>query len=66
MSEKLNQLKEILGVVSDLNHAGSVLSWDQQVNMPPGGGEARGQQLATLGKISHEKSRMKLANCSTN
>lgn len=56
MSEKLNQLKEILGEVSDLNHAGSVLGWDQQVNMPPGGGEARGQHLATLGKMAHEKS----------
>jgi carboxypeptidase Taq len=56
MSEKLNQLKEILGEVSDLDHAASVLSWDQQVNMPPGGGEARGQHLATLGKLSHEKS----------
>jgi carboxypeptidase Taq len=55
MSEKLNQLKEILGEVSDLNHAASVLDWDQQVNMPPGGGEARGQHLATLGKISHQK-----------
>lgn len=55
MSEKLNQLKEILGEVADLNHAGSVLGWDQQVNMPRGGGEARGQQLATLGKIAHEK-----------
>jgi carboxypeptidase Taq len=56
MSEKLNQLKEILGEVSDLNHAASVLEWDQQVNMPQGGGEARGQHLATLGRISHEKS----------
>jgi carboxypeptidase Taq len=56
MSEKLNQLKEILGEVSDLDHAASVLGWDQQVNMPPGGGEARGQHLATLGKMSHEKS----------
>ncbi|MBI5963095.1 MAG: carboxypeptidase M32 [Chloroflexi bacterium] len=56
MSEKLKQLKEILGEVSDLNHAGSVLSWDQQVNMPPGGGAARGQHLATLGRIAHEKS----------
>ncbi len=56
MSEKMKQLKEILGEVSDLNHAASVLSWDQQVNMPPGGGDARGQQLATLGKIAHEKS----------
>jgi len=55
MSEKLDQLKEILGEVSDINRAASVLSWDQQVNMPPGGGEARGQQLATLGKIAQEK-----------
>ena len=56
MSEKLEQLKLILGEVSDLNHAGSVLNWDQNVNMPPGGGEARGQQLATLAKIAQEKS----------
>lgn len=56
MSEKLKKLKEILGEVSDLNQAASVLSWDQQVNMPPRGGEARGQQLATLGKIAHEMS----------
>ncbi|NJN80559.1 MAG: carboxypeptidase M32 [Anaerolineales bacterium] len=45
----------MLGEVSDLNHAASVLGWDQQVNMPPMGAEARGQQLATLGKISQEK-----------
>jgi carboxypeptidase Taq len=56
MSEKLDQLKEILGEVSDLRHAASVLEWDQNVSMPPGGSEARGQQLATLGKIAHEKS----------
>ena len=49
MSEKLDQLKEILGEVSDLSHAAAVLEWDQQVNMPPEGGDARGQQLATLG-----------------
>lgn len=55
MSEKLSKLKEILGEVSDLGHAASVLGWDQQVNMPPMGGEARGQQLATLGKIAQEK-----------
>ena len=42
MSEKLNQLKAILGEVSDLNRAQAVLGWDQQVNMPPAGGEARG------------------------
>jgi len=55
MTEKLNRLKEILGEVSDLHHAASVLEWDQNVSMPPGGSEARGQQLATLGKIAHEK-----------
>ena len=55
MSEKLNQLKELLGEVSDLGKAASVLGWDQQVNMPIMGGEARGQQLATLSKIAQEK-----------
>lgn len=56
MSQKLKQLKEILGEASDLDHAGSLLNWDQQVNMPVKGGEARGQHLATLGKLAHEKS----------
>ena len=55
MSEKLEQLKERLGEVADIDRAASVLSWDQQVNMPPGGNEARGQQLATLSKIAQEK-----------
>ena len=55
MSEKLNRLKEILGEVSDLHKSMSVLGWDQQVNMPPLGVEARGQQLATLGKIAQGK-----------
>jgi carboxypeptidase Taq len=55
MSEKLQQLKERLGEVADINRAASVLGWDQQVNMPPGGNEARGQQLATLSKIAQEK-----------
>src|SRR5512145_579221 len=55
MSEKLEQLKERLGEVSDIGRAASVLGWDQQVNMPPGGSEARGQQLATLSKIAQEK-----------
>jgi len=56
MSEKIEQLKEILGEVSDIYHAASVLEWDQQVNMPPEGGEARGQQVSTLAKIGHQKS----------
>ncbi len=55
MSEKLNQLKDLYGEISDLNNAAALLGWDQQTYMPAGGGEARGQQLATLGKISHDK-----------
>ena len=55
MSEKLNRLKELLGEVSDINHAAELLGWDQQVNIPPKGHEARGQQLATLGKLAHER-----------
>jgi carboxypeptidase Taq len=55
MTEKLDQLKEKLGEVADIGRAASVLSWDQQVNMPPAGNEGRGQQLATLSKIAQEK-----------
>jgi len=52
MSEKLNRLKLLLAEVSDI---AAVLGWDQQVNMPPMGGEARGQQRAALNKIIQEK-----------
>lgn len=55
MSEKLEQLKARLGEVFDIGKAASVLSWDQQVHMPPGGTEARGRQLATLNKLAQEK-----------
>ena len=56
MTEKLVRFKEILGEVSDLTHAAAVLEWDQNVGMPAGGAEARGQQLSTLAKIAQEKS----------
>ena len=55
MSEKINQLKQIIAEAADLGSAASLLSWDQQTYMPIGGGEARGQQLATLGKLRHQK-----------
>jgi len=56
MSEKLERLKEILGEVSDLDHTIELLQWDEQVNMPSAGSDARGQQMATLKKIFHETS----------
>ena len=55
MSEKLKQLKTLLAEVADLNATQAVLGWDQQTYMPQGGNEARGNQLATIGKISHQK-----------
>jgi carboxypeptidase Taq len=54
MNEKLERFKEIMAEVADLNTAAAVLGWDQQVNMPSGGAEARGNQLATLGKLAHQ------------
>ena len=54
MDEKLKRFKEIMAEVADLNTAAAVLGWDQQVNMPSGGAEARGNQLATLGKLAHQ------------
>ena len=54
MPEKLDLLKERLQKLADLNYAQSVLGWDQQVNMPAGGAEDRGDILATLGVLTHE------------
>ena len=55
MEQKLKELKARLQEVSDLNATSAVLAWDQQTYMPAGGAAARGQQLATLGKLAHEK-----------
>ncbi|MGE5223790.1 MAG: carboxypeptidase M32 [Omnitrophica WOR_2 bacterium] len=53
MEEKLKKLKELLAEVADLNHAASLLGWDQQTYMPPGSAGSRGNQLATLERLSH-------------
>lgn len=55
MEKKLVELKTRLTEINDLDMAASLLGWDQSTYMPPGGGEARGRQLATLAKISQEK-----------
>ncbi|MBE0557056.1 MAG: carboxypeptidase M32, partial [Proteobacteria bacterium] len=54
MEEKLKELKEIMGTLSDLGHAIATLGWDQEAYMPPGGVETRGRSLATLGQMSQE------------
>jgi carboxypeptidase Taq len=55
MSPRLEELKARLLEINDLDMAGSVLRWDQATYMPPGGADARGRQLATLGRLAHEK-----------
>jgi carboxypeptidase Taq len=54
MSERIILLKQRMGQLADLGHALSLAHWDQQTMMPPRGGEARAESLATLTSISHE------------
>lgn len=53
--EQWEQLKVRLTELGNLQQAAGVLSWDQQTFMPPGGAQARSQQLATLSSVIHER-----------
>jgi carboxypeptidase Taq len=53
--QQLQELKNRMAEIFDLQHAAAVLSWDQQTYMPPGAAVNRGQQLATLQQIAHVK-----------
>jgi carboxypeptidase Taq len=53
MSDKLEQLRAILAEATDLNRAASVLEWDQDTYMPPGGVKPRSDQLSTLLRLAH-------------
>ncbi|MBE7529495.1 MAG: carboxypeptidase M32 [Ardenticatenaceae bacterium] len=55
VEKKLQELKTRLLEIDDLTSAASVLSWDQTTYMPPAGAPSRGRQMATLGRIAHEK-----------
>ena len=54
MQTALADLKERVGEIHDLDRTSSLLAWDQQVKMPPGGGGVRAEQLATIERIAHE------------
>ncbi|MBA2742546.1 MAG: carboxypeptidase M32 [Actinobacteria bacterium] len=51
--EPLTELKQRLAEIADVQRAQSVLAWDMEVWMPPGGQKSRATQLATLEKIAH-------------
>ncbi len=54
--QQFKELQTRVNEIFDLQRASALLGWDQQTYMPPGGAENRGQQLATLQSIAHEKS----------
>jgi carboxypeptidase Taq len=51
----LYDLKNHFAVIDDLGNAANLLGWDQNTYMPPGGNAARGQQMATLGVMIHDR-----------
>ena len=55
MGKAIQTLREHLGEISDLSVASSVMGWDQQTYMPPGGGPGRAQTLGTLSRLIHAK-----------
>jgi len=55
MQKKLQELKDRLIEIDNLNSATAVLGWDQSTYMPPGGVAARARQMATLSQLAHEK-----------
>ena len=52
--EKYQKLAAHLTKVHNLTITYRILSWDQQVNMPPGGDAARAAQMVTLWRLRHE------------
>ncbi len=48
------QLMRLVREASLLGSTGSILSWDQEVMMPPKGVELRSEQLAQIAKMTHE------------
>jgi carboxypeptidase Taq len=52
---RYDDLREILGEVSDLGRARALLAWDERTQMPPGGAAARAEHLATLAKVRQER-----------
>ncbi len=54
MNDRMKELKARLAEIYDLQMAASLLRWDMTTYMPPGGADARGRQLALLGRLAHE------------
>jgi carboxypeptidase Taq len=55
MHEKYQELLDRLAPIVDLTRTQALLGWDQRTMMPPRGGAARAEQMATLTTLIHEK-----------
>ena len=53
-SEAMTRLHDRFRRIGHLNHAVAMLTWDESVIMPVGGGETRAETLATLKGMIHE------------
>jgi carboxypeptidase Taq len=49
------ELTALLGQLGDLGAVSALLGWDQQTMMPPAGAEGRGDVMATMATIGHER-----------
>lgn len=54
MATSVDNLKKRLADTNALGAALGLMSWDQQTQMPPGGGAARAQHMGTLGRMVHD------------
>ena len=55
MNAAFEELRRRLAEVTDLSRASALLGWDQQTMMPPRGAAGRAEELATLGRVIHER-----------
>ena len=53
MNEPYARLKDRFARIATIGEASAMLGWDASAMMPPGGGAARGEQLAVLAGVSH-------------
>jgi carboxypeptidase Taq len=55
LPDAFGDLRARLAELDDLDHAARLLGWDQQTHMPPSGAPARGEAMATLERVHHER-----------
>ena len=55
VTRPFDELRRRLAEISDLARASAILGWDQQTMMPPRGAPGRAEELATLGRVIHER-----------